>query len=115
MQFNLLNLRTLSITIVINLALISCATQNNSLNDLKNINVEKFMSRQDLPTLYCTSGAIYGRTYNLQQTFNPNKKSFCFGKNPIGVVLNDIESINIDRPIDFKFAEFIAKKKIDGN
>ena len=40
MQFNLLNLRTLSITIVINLALISCATQNNSLNDLKNINVE---------------------------------------------------------------------------
>lgn len=40
MQFNFLNLRTLSITIVINLALISCATQNNSLNDLKNINVE---------------------------------------------------------------------------
>ena len=90
--------------------------KNNSFKSfLTNINVEKFMSRQDLPTLYCTSGAIYGRTYNLQQTFNPNKKSFCFGKNPIGVVLNDIESINIDRPIDFKFAEFISKKKIDGN
>ena len=32
---------------------------------LKNINVEKFMSRQDLPTLFCTSGAIYGRSFKL--------------------------------------------------
>jgi|TARA_B110000881_G_C18386900_1_gene419015 hypothetical protein len=40
MQFNQLSLRTLSITIMINLALISCANQNNSLNDLKNINFE---------------------------------------------------------------------------
>ena len=77
---------------------------------IKNVNVEKFMSRQDLPELYCTSGAIYGRSYNLLQTFNNKKKSFCFGKNPYGVVVDDIEAINIDRPIDFEFAQFIGKK-----
>ena len=78
---------------------------------ITNINVEKFMSRQDLPTLYCTSGAIYGRSYKLLQTFNVHKKSFCLGKNPIGIVVNDVEAINIDRPVDFEFAKFIAKKR----
>ncbi len=77
---------------------------------IKNVNVEKFMSRQDLPELYCTSGAIYGRSYDLLQTFNKSKKSFCFGKSPYGVIVNDIEAINIDRPIDFEFADFISKK-----
>ena len=77
---------------------------------LKNINVEKFMSRQDLPELYCTSGSIYGRSFELLQTFNKNKKSFCFGKSPYGVIVDDIEAINIDRKIDFDFAEFISKK-----
>ena len=32
---------------------------------IKGVNVEKFMSRQDLPTLYCTSGAIYARSFDL--------------------------------------------------
>ena len=72
------------------------------------MNVEKFISRQDLPELYCTSGAIYGRTYELLQKFN--NKDFCLGKNPIGVVVDDVEATNIDRPIDFEFAEFLGKK-----
>ena len=80
---------------------------------LKNINVEKFMSRQDLPTLFCTSGAIYGRSFKLLQNFNPNKKSFVLGKKPIGIVVDDIESINIDRPIDFEFAKFIKNNKLN--
>ena len=75
---------------------------------IKNMNVEKFISRQDLPELYCTSGAIYGRTYELLQKFN--NKDFCLGKNPIGVVVDDVEATNIDRPIDFEFAEFLGKK-----
>ena len=78
---------------------------------IKGVNVEKFMSRQDLPTLYCTSGAIYGRSFDLLQTFNPKKKSFVLGNKPIGVIVNDIEAINIDRPIDFEFAQFIKNKK----
>lgn len=77
---------------------------------LKNINVEKYMSRQDLPVMYCTSGAIYARSYKLLQTFDPKNKSFCLGKNPVGVIVSDKEAVNIDRPIDLEFARFIAKK-----
>ena len=76
---------------------------------IKNKNVESFISRQDLPELYCTSGAIYGRTLKLLKTFN--EKNFCLGPNPVGIIVDEIEAVNIDRPIDFKFAEFIAKNK----
>ena len=31
---------------------------------IKDIDVEKYISRQDLPNLYCTSGAIYGGQIN---------------------------------------------------
>ena len=60
-----------------------------------------------MPTLYCTSGAVYGRTYELMSTFN--EKDFCLGAKPMGVVVDEIESINIDRQIDFDFANFISK------
>lgn len=75
---------------------------------IKNVDVEKFISRQDLPELYCTSGAIYGRTNRLICSYN--EKDFCFGKKPIGVVVDDIESINIDRKIDLDFANFVASR-----
>ena len=77
-------------------------------NFIKNKNVEKFISRQDLPELYCTSGGIYARSFELLKTYN--EKNFCLGKKPIGVVVDDIEAVNIDRPIDFDFAELLAKK-----
>tara|TARA_Y100000591_G_C21809649_1_gene687121 strand:- start:855 stop:1586 length:732 start_codon:yes stop_codon:yes gene_type:complete len=75
---------------------------------IKNINVEKFISRQDLPEFYCTSGSIYARTNKLLSTFD--EKDFCLGKYPIGIIVDDYEAINIDRPIDLEFANFIAKK-----
>ena len=75
---------------------------------IKNINVEKFISRQDLPELYCTSGAVYARTNGLLSKFDG--KDFCLGKYPIGIVVDDFEAINIDRPIDLEFASFVAKK-----
>ncbi len=77
---------------------------------IRNMNVEKFMSRQDLPEMYCTSGAIYARDYKLLQTFNQKKINFCIGKNPIGIIVSDKESVNIDRPIDLEFAKFLSKK-----
>ncbi len=86
--------------------------KNNTFSPfIKNINVEKFISRQDLPELYCTSGAIYARKYNLLKTFN--EKDFCLGKKPKGIVVDEIESTNIDREIDFKFAEFIIRNKLN--
>lgn len=75
---------------------------------LRNIDVEKCISRQDLPTLYCTSGAIYARSFQLLKKFN--EKDFNLGTKPIGVVVDDIEAVNIDRHIDFDFAELISKK-----
>ncbi len=75
---------------------------------IKNINVEKFISRQDLPELYCTSGAVYARTNGLLSKFDG--KDFCLGKYPIGIVVDDFEAINIDRQIDLEFASFVAKK-----
>lgn len=77
---------------------------------VKNINVEKYISRQDLPTLYCTSGAIYGRRFDLLRKFD--EKDFCLGKKPVGVIVDDIESVNIDRFVDFYFAEYLIKKKL---
>ncbi len=75
---------------------------------ITNKNVEKYISRQDLPTLYCTSGGIYARSLKLLKKFN--EKDFNLGKKPLGVVVDDIEAINIDRQIDFDFAELISKK-----
>jgi CMP-N-acetylneuraminic acid synthetase len=75
---------------------------------IKNVNVEKFISRQDLPELYCTSGGIYGRTNKLICSYN--EKDFCFGKKPMGVIVNDLESVNIDRKIDLEFASYLALK-----
>ena len=78
---------------------------------IKHLNVEKFISRQDLPTLYCTSGGIYARKFSLLKKFN--EKDFNL-ENPKGVVVDDIEAINIDRQIDFDFANLVSKNiKLD--
>ncbi len=73
---------------------------------LKDRNVEQYLLRQSLPPLYCTSGAIYAWTRALLSAWNG--KDFCFGQRPKAVLVNDREAINIDRPIDFAFAEFLA-------
>ncbi len=77
---------------------------------IKDKPVETYISRQQLPTLYCTSGAVYAWRRQLLETWTG--KDFCFGKNPSGVVVSDEESINIDRPIDLEFAQFVASKKM---
>lgn len=76
---------------------------------VKDLPVETFLSRQDLPTLYCTSGAVYAWRGSHLATWNG--KDFCFGPHPKGIVVTDIEAINIDRPIDLLFAEFVAAEQ----
>jgi CMP-N,N'-diacetyllegionaminic acid synthase len=68
--------------------------------------VERFQSRQELPELYCTSGAIYARRRELLEQWSG--RDFGFGRVSKGVVLDDIQSVNIDRPVDFLFAEFLV-------
>ena len=81
-------------------------------NFIQDINVEdkRFHSRQDLPPLYCTSGAIYTRKRHLLEKFDGS--DFAMGKSRKGVIMDDIEAINIDRMIDFNFAEFLLTQNI---
>ncbi len=79
---------------------------------LKDIDVESFQQRQDLPTLYCTSGALYIRQRHVLE--NWSGRDFAFGKTARGLFLDDIQAVNIDRPIDFQFAEFLFQQLAQG-
>ena len=37
------------------------------------------------------------------------------GKNPLFYVMDDLESVDIDTPIDFDFAEFLYKRLNNGH
>ena len=79
-------------------------------NYIKNIDVEdrKFHSRQDLPTLFCTSGALYTRKRKLLDDFDGS--DFAMGKKRKGIIFDEFESVNIDRMIDFRFSQFLIKE-----
>ena len=83
--------------------------EDNFRSFIKDVDVERFQSRQELPTLYCTSGAIYTRKRHLLE--NCSGKDFGLGQVARAVFLHDIEAINIDRPIDFAFAEFVMRNR----
>ena len=74
---------------------------------IKDIDVEAFKQRQDLPLLYSTSGGIYLRKSHLFDNWNGD--GFCLGSETHALILDDVQSINIDRLIDFEFSEFIMK------
>ena len=76
----------------------------------KNIDVEspQFHSRQDLPELWCTSGGLYIRTTDVLDRFTGS--DFGFGSRPYGLKVDEIEGINIDNPLDFEYAAFVAEK-----
>ena len=79
-------------------------------NFITDINVEekKYHARQDLPLLYCTSGGLYTRKRHLLEEYD--ESDFAMGETRKGIIMDDIESINIDRMIDFHFAEFLIEK-----
>ena len=63
-----------------------------------------FSQRQDLPDVYYVRGAVYGAYIN--KIYNKNNlKNLRWG----GVIINDIEAVDIDEPIDFIIAEGIVR------
>lgn len=74
-------------------------------NFITHLPVETFHTRQELPTLYCTSGGLYVRQRHLLDAYDGS--TFALGKRRLGVVLDDVEAINIDRQIDLDFAGFM--------
>jgi CMP-N-acetylneuraminic acid synthetase len=75
-------------------------------NYISDIDIESIHSRQDLPVLYCTSGGLYTRKRELLEQYDG--ADFALGEKRKGIVVDDYEAINIDRPIDFEFAEFLV-------
>ncbi len=73
--------------------------------------VEKPVNRQDLPDIYVRCGAIFTRRRELLEQWD--EKDFCLGKERGGVLLSEIEAVNIDNESDFLFAEFIAQKNLN--
>lgn len=69
---------------------------------------QKPVNRQDLPPIFVRCGAIYVRKRDVLDGWRG--EDFALGKTWGGVELSDVEAINIDRPIDFEFAEFLAAK-----
>ena len=72
------------------------------------VEAKQFHSRQDLPDLYCTNGGLYTRLRNLLEEYTGD--DFAMGKYRKGIVMDDIQSVNIDQMIDFQFAEFLFEK-----
>jgi CMP-N,N'-diacetyllegionaminic acid synthase len=70
---------------------------------------QKPVNRQDLPPVFLRSGAIYVRRRALLEQWKG--EDFALGKTWGGVVLTEVEAINIDRPIDFDFADFLVAQK----
>jgi len=81
-------------------------------NFIQDINVEdkQYHSRQDLPVLYCTSGGIYTRKRYLLEQFDGS--DFAMGDTRKGVIMDDIEAVNIDRMLDFDFARYLVESGV---
>ena len=66
---------------------------------------ENMNPRNELPKVYIRSGAIYAiltKNFYEEQSLVSNLCS--------PIILDKIETINIDSPLDFEFCEFILKK-----
>lgn len=72
------------------------------------VEAKQFHSRQNLPDLYCTNGGLYTRLRYLLEEYTGD--DFAMGKYRKGIIMSDIQSVNIDEMIDFQFAEFLMEK-----
>jgi CMP-N,N'-diacetyllegionaminic acid synthase len=72
---------------------------------------EKTSPRQARRAAYYLTGAFYLRSANFLDNIEKNDKHG-LGGNTKAVILDSIEAIDINTPLDFKFAEFIAREEI---
>jgi len=67
---------------------------------------KKYPIRQLLPVVYRLNGAVYIVKSQILKKF----KSL-YGRNTIPYIMDPTRSIDIDTPLDFKFAEFLIKER----
>lgn len=69
--------------------------------------------RQARPILYYFNGSMFLRDRSLLDEMDETTN--CMGIAPRIVIMDDVESINIDEETDFKLAEYFLKEKINNN
>ena len=77
-------------------------------NFITDIDVDTFQSSYHLPEVYCSCGAIYTRRRELLESW---RGDFALGDRPGGVILDEIESMDINFPLDFEIAEFFMQRR----
>ena len=68
--------------------------------------------RQVRPKLYFFNGSIFLRDRSLLE--NMDEGTNCMGNSPRAVLMNDLESINIDEELDFLTAEALFERTVNG-
>jgi N-acylneuraminate cytidylyltransferase len=69
------------------------------------MNAGNYDRRQDMPTIYEVNGAVYVYNYNSLM----NKRDVSILK---PLVMPAINSVDIDDPLDWSWAEFLMEKKL---
>jgi CMP-N,N'-diacetyllegionaminic acid synthase len=64
--------------------------------------------RQVRPSLYYFNGSMFLRDRSLLDHMDEGTN--CMGNNPRAIIMDDVESINIDEEIDLKLAEYFLKE-----
>lgn len=72
----------------------------------------RFLQRQDLPSLYALTGAIYVRKKELIEKWSG--RDFALGEDVRAIIMDKEKSIDINSPLDFLVAEAIFKGKVVG-
>jgi CMP-N-acetylneuraminic acid synthetase len=71
---------------------------------------ERLLQRQDLPPLFALSGGFYARRAALVR--NWSGRDFALGSRCLGVTVSEIESMNIDTPMDLELARLLAGRQV---
>lgn len=78
-------------------------------NFCKEFNGDLFLNRQERPSAYTYTGAIYLRKRELVESWNG--VGMGLGEDCRAVIVDEAEAVNIDSEIDFKFAELLLKER----
>ncbi len=78
-------------------------------NFFEGFNGDLFLQKQDRPPAYAYNGAIYLRKREFIENYSG--KDFGLGKDVRAVIMDPIESINIDTETDFRIAEILMQDR----
>lgn len=78
-------------------------------NFFEGFNGDLFLQKQDRPPAYAYNGAVYLRKRELIENYSG--KDFGLGRDVRAVIMDPIESINIDTETDFRIAEILMKDR----